>query len=95
MSPFDEKRSPSVENIENAKLPALNNDDYDEEFSPEEQKRIIRRIDLRLVSITGLAYCVSLMDRTNLSMAAVAGCVFLFSCPCPFFCFYVGLRDGC
>lgn len=77
MSLSDEKRSPSVENIENAKLPALNNDDYDEEFSPEEQKRIIRRIDLRLVSITGLAYCVSLMDRTNLSMAAVAGWVSL------------------
>lgn len=75
MSLSDEKRSPSVENIENAKLPALNNADYDEEFSPEEQKRIIRRIDLRLVSITGLAYCVSLMDRTNLSMAAVAGMV--------------------
>ena len=77
MSLSDEKRSPSVENIENAKLPALNNDDYDEEFSPEEQKRIIRRSDLRLVSITGLAYCVSLMDRTNLSMAAVAGWVSL------------------
>ncbi|KAJ5469359.1 hypothetical protein N7539_008977 [Penicillium diatomitis] len=47
--------------------------DYDDEFTPEEQKRIIRRIDLRLVTMTGLAYCVSLMDRTNLSAAAIAG----------------------
>ncbi|KAL4787065.1 major facilitator superfamily domain-containing protein [Aspergillus varians] len=70
-----EKRSPSVEKIEDVNLPALNNVDYDEEFSPEEQKKIIRRIDLRLVTITGLAYCVSLMDRTNLSMAAVAGMI--------------------
>lgn len=45
----------------------------EEEFTLEEQKRIIRRVDLRLVTMTGLAYCISLMDRTNLSMAAVAG----------------------
>lgn len=45
----------------------------DEEYTPEEQKKIIRRIDLRLVTMTGLAYCISLMDRTNLSMAAIAG----------------------
>ncbi|KAJ5151705.1 hypothetical protein N7492_010000 [Penicillium capsulatum] len=45
----------------------------EDEFTPEEQKRIIRRVDLRLVTMTGLAYCISLMDRTNLSMAAVAG----------------------
>lgn len=51
-------------------------DDYDEEFTPEEQKKIIRRIDLRLVTMTGLAYCISLMDRTNLSAAAIAGYVY-------------------
>lgn len=50
-----------------------NSSEEDEEFSPEEQKKIIRRVDMRLVTMTGLAYCVSLMDRTNLSMAAVAG----------------------
>lgn len=50
-------------------------DDYDEEFTPEEQRKIIRRIDLRLVTMTGLAYCISLMDRTNLSAAAIAGYV--------------------
>ena len=40
----------------------------DTEFSPAEQKSIIRRIDRRLVLVTGLMYCVSLMDRTNLGM---------------------------
>ncbi|KAF4548224.1 High-affinity nicotinic acid transporter-like protein 2 [Elsinoe fawcettii] len=44
-------------------------------FSPEEQKRIIRRIDTRLVLTLGFMYCVSLMDRTNTSIAAVAGMV--------------------
>jgi hypothetical protein len=45
----------------------------EDEFTAEEKKKIIRRVDLRLVTMTGLAYCISLMDRTNLSMAAVAG----------------------
>jgi hypothetical protein len=32
-------------------------------LSPEEQKRVIRRIDYRLVLTLGFMYCVSLMDR--------------------------------
>ena len=42
-------------------------------FTPEEQKKIIRRIDIRLVLTLGFMYAVSLMDRTNLGIAAVAG----------------------
>lgn len=42
-------------------------------FTPEEQKKIIRRIDIRLVLTLGFMYCVSLMDRTNLGIAAVGG----------------------
>lgn len=42
-------------------------------FSPEEQKKIIRRVDRRLVLTLGFMYCVSLMDRTNLGIAAVGG----------------------
>jgi len=48
-------------------------DSIDDEFTPEEQKKIIRRIDLRLVLTAGTMYCISLMDRTNLGAAAVAG----------------------
>ncbi|KAI0129069.1 major facilitator superfamily domain-containing protein [Xylariales sp. AK1849] len=43
------------------------------DYPPEEQKRIIRRIDRRLVATVGCMYCVSLMDRTNLSAANIAG----------------------
>jgi hypothetical protein len=43
------------------------------EFSAEEQKRIIRRIDFRLVTTLGLLYMCSLMDRTNLGAANIAG----------------------
>ena len=50
----------------------INNADISE-FSPAEQKRIIRRIDYRLVTILGVLYMCSLMDRTNLSAANIAG----------------------
>ena len=39
----------------------------------EEQRRIVRKIDWRLVPTLGFMYCVSLMDRTNLGIAVVAG----------------------
>ncbi|KAH6985250.1 major facilitator superfamily domain-containing protein [Ilyonectria destructans] len=41
--------------------------------SLKEQKRITRRIDLRLLPILGIMYSVSLIDRTNLGLALVAG----------------------
>jgi hypothetical protein len=44
-------------------------------FTPKEQRKIMRRIDLRLVTTLGLLYCASLMDRTNLGSAAIAGYV--------------------
>ncbi len=42
-------------------------------FTAAEQKRIIRRIDLRLAVTLGCLYCISLLDRTNLGAASVAG----------------------
>lgn len=48
-------------------------DDIDSRWSLDEQKRILRKVDFRLIPICGLMYCVSLLDRTNLSNAAIAG----------------------
>ena len=42
-------------------------------FTPAEQRKIIHRVDRRLVSVLGLLYMASLMDRTNLSAANIAG----------------------
>lgn len=67
---YPDEKPPGVEGIEDI---AERVSTEDEEFTPEEQRKIIRRVDLRLVTMTGLAYCISLMDRTNLSMAAIAG----------------------
>lgn len=47
------------------------------DFSPAEQRNIIRRIDRRLVVTVGVMYCVSLMDRTNLANACVPMIFFL------------------
>ena len=50
--------------------------DYDRTintFTEKEQKAIIWRIDRRLILTLGFMYCASLMDRTNLGIAVVAG----------------------
>lgn len=70
MAAIDEK-PPTEHRIED--LAGKSASENEDEFTEDEKKKIIRRIDLRLVTMTGLAYCISLMDRTNLSMAAVAG----------------------
>jgi MFS family permease len=43
------------------------------EFTKEEERKIMHRVDRRLVLTVGVMYCVSLMDRTNLSAANIAG----------------------
>ncbi len=45
----------------------------EEEYTLSEQRKIIHRVDRRLVLTCGVMYCVSLMDRTNLGSAAIAG----------------------
>ncbi|KAG4425578.1 hypothetical protein IFR04_001275 [Cadophora malorum] len=37
------------------------------------QKKVIRKVDLRLLPMLGLMYSISLVDRTNLGLALVAG----------------------
>jgi hypothetical protein len=51
-------------------------DGFETEFTPREQKKIIHRVDRRLVVTVGVLYCISLMDRTNLSAASIAGYAF-------------------
>ncbi|KAH7086524.1 major facilitator superfamily domain-containing protein [Paraphoma chrysanthemicola] len=66
-----EKRPASLkENIHND---GSSQDDYECEFTHAEQRKIIHRIDRRLVVTVGVLYCISLMDRTNLSAASIAG----------------------
>lgn len=77
MSHDDEKPSPDLEHVERGSSPrsgeVVGEVAEEAEFSEAHQKRIMRRIDRRLVVTVGLMYCVSLMDRTNLSAANIAG----------------------
>merc|ERR1712072_1666512 len=71
-----EKHDPvELEQASTSKSEDSGHNDIDPEFSPDEERRIVRRIDKRLIVTCGLMYCISLMDRTNLSNAAIAGMV--------------------
>lgn len=47
--------------------------DNDDEFTLAEQRKIIHKVDRRLLTILGLMQAVSFLDRANMSNAAVAG----------------------
>lgn len=61
-----------VEPVESQK-PMVTNIDDDPVYSYREQRKIIRRIDARLIVMLGFLHTVSLIDRGNLGTAAVAG----------------------
>jgi hypothetical protein len=62
----------SAEHIERT-LSEESNNAHINEFTPAEQRRIVRRVDRRLVTTLGFLYMCSLMDRTNLGAANIAG----------------------
>ena len=62
-----------MDELENGIHPIDTNDARINRFSPAEQRKIIWKIDRRLVLLLGFMYCVSLMDRTNLGLANIGG----------------------
>ena len=70
----DDLEKPSLDN-QHVELTGndLWNDPRITTFSVEEQKKIVWRIDRRLVLTLGFLYMISLMDRTNLGAANIAG----------------------
>ncbi|RJE25668.1 hypothetical protein PHISCL_01995 [Aspergillus sclerotialis] len=68
---------------------SLNDPSNFTDFTRKEHKKVIRKIDLRLVTGLGLLMGICLMDRTNLGSTAIAGyalCLsssrFIASCFC-------------
>jgi len=47
--------------------------DDDAVYTRAEQRRIIHRVDRRLITVAGIIYMCSLMDRSNLPNAMIAG----------------------
>lgn len=72
-----EKTTPSLR--EEVHHDGSSHDELESEFTLKEQRKIVHRVDRRLVVTVGILYCISLMDRTNLSAASIAGSV----CPIP------------
>lgn len=72
--PYDATET-QLEKLESPGTPPTSADEDDPFywFTPEEGRKIKHKIDRRLVLVLGAMYCVSLMDRTNLSNAAIAG----------------------
>jgi len=63
---------------EEERLPTPHNNGFptrseDFGFTPEQIKKLKWKIDSRLVITVGIMYCVSLLDRINLSSAKIAG----------------------
>ncbi len=68
-----EKPAPDMEQEEFKKEFNYDTDPRINAFTLKEQRKIYRRIDLRLVVTLGCMYMISLLDRTNLGAASVAG----------------------
>lgn len=75
----EKKLDTEAQHVESA-LPVEGQSRYNNEtdpritrFIPSEQRKIIHKIDRRLTVTLGVLYCISLMDRTNLGAANIAG----------------------
>jgi hypothetical protein len=68
-----EKQPSRSSHVEDLEKPTTAHDDILNSFTPEQKKKLIRRVDMRLVLSLGFLYCISLLDRTNLGAASVAG----------------------
>ncbi|KAJ5714202.1 MFS general substrate transporter, partial [Penicillium malachiteum] len=62
----------NVEAVESQK-PTLEHIDNDPVYSYKDQRKIIHRVDIRLILMLGFMHCVCLIDRGNPGSAAVAG----------------------
>lgn len=58
---FIKKERPSIEQLET----------YQPSFTPEEQKKILRKVDWRLVPLLSFPYLVSFIDRGNCKSTAI------------------------
>lgn len=51
----------------------VNNTQQEPAFDPKETKRILRKIDIRLIPVLALLYLLAFLDRSNIANARVAG----------------------
>lgn len=66
--PADDKYDAEASRVPEGAIQA----DIDEGFDQRDIKRVMRKIDWRLIPVLSAMYCVSLADRTNLSVVRAA-----------------------
>lgn len=73
-SPDDEKAT-AVHVIDSFRVLGLSDDDanFYNGFSQERRKRIIRKVDMRLVPMLAVLYLISHLDRANIGNAKIEG----------------------
>ena len=73
----DFEMQPNTEAIEHLDKPQVqasrHDQDIDEKYTHKEQRKIIHKVDRRLLIVLGLMQAVSFLDRTNISNANIAG----------------------
>lgn len=65
----DDKYKENVVHNEGLSPPATGSNNTDYAFDQVEEKRLIRKVDWRLLPILGALYSIALIDRTNVSLA--------------------------
>lgn len=64
----------AIGDVEKSPQPSVKQTEtVESEFTFQEQKSIIKRIDLRVTVVCGVIYLISLLDRGNLGFANING----------------------
>lgn len=73
--PTDSEKAPAVHVIDSFRVLGLTDEDADfyNGFSQERRKRIMRKVDCRLVPMLAILYLVSHLDRANIGNAKIEG----------------------
>ncbi|KAK4032961.1 putative transporter-like protein 24 [Parachaetomium inaequale] len=71
----DGEKAAAVHIIDNFRVLGLTDDDaaFYNNFSPERRKRVMRKVDMRLVPMLAILYLVSHLDRANIGNAKIEG----------------------
>jgi hypothetical protein len=68
-----EPQKPQLDRVENAELPEKQHVTEPSAATPEEEAAVIRKLDVRILPIVFTIYMLSVLDRSNLGNAHVAG----------------------
>ena len=77
-APTPANKDIAMEHVEDGEVPQsidAKSEVVEDDMPLDQQRRILRRVDLRVTVVTGVLFFISLLDRSNLGAAAIAGFV--------------------